>query len=396
MPIPSPVKSNDKLPNAVDIAVIGGGIAGVATALELVEDGKSVAIFEKGIIAGEQSSRNWGWCRQMGRDPRELPLIQVSLELWRQMHQRLGEDVGFRECGISYLCANDRQMGRREAWFNSYAGTHGLNTRMMTAEEANELTPGSTVLWKGGLYTPDDGRAEPTLAVPAMARAAQKKGALIFQNTAVRGIERTAGQVSSVVTEHGVVRCGAAVLAGGVWSRRFCHNLGIELPQLSVINSVLRTSPLETGIDRSFAGEKFAVRKRFDGGYTIAHSIKNYADIIPDSFRLFGYYWPILKEEFTDYSFGIGKRFLVEARLPRRWSNDEVSPFEKIRVLDPKPNQNLQDDALRSLHKTLPVFKNVKIVERWAGVIDVLPDVVPILMFQVSLWRPVFPVTGLV
>ncbi len=45
--------------------VIGGGIAGVATALELAERGIDVVLLEKGEIAAEQSSRNWGWCRQM-------------------------------------------------------------------------------------------------------------------------------------------------------------------------------------------------------------------------------------------------------------------------------------------------------------------------------------------
>ncbi|MEO1067417.1 MAG: FAD-dependent oxidoreductase, partial [Pseudomonadota bacterium] len=186
MPYPTSVISNEAMPTRVDVAIIGAGIAGVATALELTERGHRVAIFEKGAVACEQSSRNWGWCRQMGRDPRELPLIQISLQLWREMHQRTGEDVGFRECGIAYLCADEVALQKRQAWHDQYVAAAGLRSRMISAGDAQAMTPGATTSWLGGLYTPDDGRAEPELAVPAMARAAQKKGALIFQSCAVR------------------------------------------------------------------------------------------------------------------------------------------------------------------------------------------------------------------
>ena len=74
MPVtPDHVFSDTEIPKQTAVAVIGGGIIGVATALELAERGIDVTLLEKGVIAGEQSSRNWGWCRQMGRDPREIP-----------------------------------------------------------------------------------------------------------------------------------------------------------------------------------------------------------------------------------------------------------------------------------------------------------------------------------
>ena len=379
MPAPTSVPNSQKLPKQVDAVIIGAGIAGITTAMELADRGLKIAVCEKGIVAGEQSSRNWGWVRQMGRDPRELPLMQVSLQLWRQMHQRTGEDVGFRECGIAYLCEDEGKLAKRQKWFDNYAHTFDLSSHMVSAAQAQELAPGSKAKWLGGLYTPDDGRAEPTLAVPAMARAAQKSGVTVTQNCAVRGLQKIGGKISGVVTELGEIRCDNVVLAGGAWSRRFCHNAGIELPQLTVVNSVMRTEATDLGFETSVAANDFAIRKRLDGGYTVAHATLSVADLLPDSFRLFGQFLPTLKEEWRDFRYRIGHRFLEEAQLKRKWSDDESSPFEQVRTLDPLPHSSIQSACLKSLHKTLPAFAQVSIAEQWGGVIDVTPDVVPVI-----------------
>lgn len=379
MPVPSSVQSDELIHKRADIVVIGGGIAGVTTALELAERGLSVVVCEKGAIACEQSSRNWGWCRQMGRDPRELPLIQVSMKLWREMRQRTGEETGFRECGVAYLCDTDAKLAMRRKWFESHAGDHDLKTRELSQDDALALTPGSTVRWKGGLFTPDDGRAEPTLAVPAMARAAQAAGAQILQQCAVRGVERTAGRISGVVTEKGTIGCDSVVLAGGAWSRRFCHNMGIRLPQLSVLGSVLRTAPVDAGIESAISGANFAIRKRLDGGYNVAQPGENIADIVPDSFRFLRDFWPVVKNDWREYQLRVGKRFIDEARLKRRWALDEETPFEQVRVLDPQPVEKALDGALASLKTTLPAFRDLKVIESWGGFIDVTPDVIPVI-----------------
>lgn len=379
MPQPTLVQSDPNLPNRCDVVVIGAGIAGVTTALELVERGLDVVIFEKGIVAGEQSSRNWGWCRQMGRDPRELPLIQVSLNLWQQIRQRLGEDVGFRECGILYLCETEKELGSRADWIQKNGEAYGLTSSLIDGEEAGRRANIPNVNWRGGLYTPDDGRAEPQLAVPAMAKAAQRLGAKIFQECAVRGIDRSAGKISGVITERGEVACDKVVLAGGIWSRKFCTNIGISLPQLTVVNSVMRTSELEADVPHSMGGKKFAVRKRLDGGYTVAHKTYSVANIVPDSFKLFGDFFDLMKTDIQDLKLRFGRRFFDELNTPKHWSINEASPFEACRIYDPEPNDTLLDEAFASLCEAIPAFKHATIAERWAGGIDVVPDAIPII-----------------
>src|SRR6185312_5898699 len=110
------VQSDVELPERVRVVVIGGGIIGVTTALYLAEKGHSVALCEKGRIGAEQSSRNWGWCRTMGRDAREIPLAIESLRLWRGMNERIGRETGYRQVGIAYLCETEKEIAAQESW----------------------------------------------------------------------------------------------------------------------------------------------------------------------------------------------------------------------------------------------------------------------------------------
>jgi len=170
----TPASFNDAVPNTVDVVVVGGGIIGIATALNLAERGQRVVVLEKGLVAGEQSSRNWGWIRQTGRDADELPLMMESLQLWKGLASRTGENgLAFSEQGVLYLASSEKSLQKFEA-FTQLAKAHGLNSTILTSDEvAKHLPTGSSqsTRWLGGLYTPNDGRAEPWTAVPALARA---------------------------------------------------------------------------------------------------------------------------------------------------------------------------------------------------------------------------------
>jgi glycine/D-amino acid oxidase-like deaminating enzyme len=373
-----PVRSDDALPARADVVVVGGGIIGTSAALCLAEKGVKAVLCEKGHVAGEQSSRNWGWCRKMGRDPRELPLIVESLRLWQGMNQRVAAETGFRQSGIMYLAETAAELAQLEAWLD-HARQYQLDTRLLTRAEAAELMPGLAGDWKGALYTASDGRAEPQLAAPAIAAAARSRGAAILQRCAVRGIETAAGRVAAAVTEKGRIACTSVLLAGGAWSRLFCGNLGIALPQLKVLASVLRTEPLSGGPEISASGGLFGFRKRMDGGYTVATLGVRTIDLVPDNIRLLPAYLPAVRLHWKKLRFRLGRRWVEEWRLPRRWALDAASPFEAVRVLDPEPDPYVLDRARAAVGAAFPVFRNLQVAESWGGMIDVMPDAIPVI-----------------
>lgn len=373
-----PVASDETLPARADVVVIGGGIIGASAALFLAQKGISVALCEKGHIAGEQSSRNWGWCRKMVRDPRELPLVIESLRLWQRMNETVEAETGFRTCGIMYLGATETDLAQLEPWLD-HARQYQLDTRIIGAAEVAGRLPGLAKTYAGALYTASDGKAEPQLAAPAIANAARRHGAAILTGCAVRGIETAAGRVSAVVTEKGRIACQSAVLAGGAWSRLFCGNLGIELPQLKVLGSVMRTERLDGGPEVSASGGRFGYRKRMDGGYTISTLGVRTIDLVPDSFRLALDYWPAARLHWQKLRFRLGGKFVAEWRMKRRWALDEATPFEAVRTLDPAADPVILDRARHSISESFPAFRDIKVVETWGGMMDVMPDAVPVI-----------------
>ena len=102
-------------------------------------------------------------------------------------------------------------------------------------------------------------------------------------------------------------------------------------------------------------------------------------DIVPDSFRFARDFLPALKSEWRSLSFRLGKRFVEEAKRPRRWALDEKTPFEDCRVLDPVPDTKLANRALTNLQRAFPFFGKAEVEQYWGGMIDVTPDAVPVI-----------------
>jgi glycine/D-amino acid oxidase-like deaminating enzyme len=373
-----PLSPPSKLPESADIVIIGGGIVGVSTAWFLAKQGVHVALCEKGHIAGEQSGRNWGWVRQQGRDVRELPMMIESMNIWRGLEAEIGEDVGFTQGGCLFAARRQKELEEFSDWVK-IGQQHGLDTRIISGRELEQQVGPAASQWVGAMFTASDGRAEPHKAAPAIARAASARGAAILTACAVRGIETEGGRVSAVITEHGMIRTSVVLCAAGAWSSLFCRSLGISVPQLKVQGNVLRTAPANAVLNGNLFDSKVGIRRRQDGGFTVAHGAILMHPITPSTFRYAFKFLPALKQEFKVLKLTIGKEFISELRMPSRWALDSESPFEKNRVLNPKPSQSVISGIRVNLAETFPELANVAIAETWAGMVETSPDVVPII-----------------
>ncbi|MEO9903169.1 MAG: FAD-dependent oxidoreductase, partial [Nisaea sp.] len=279
------ITTEDILPASADCVVIGAGIVGVSAAYWLARAGKSVVLLEKGVIGGEQSSRNWGWCRQQNRDARELPLSTKSLALWEEMTADLGEDLGFRRCGLLYLSNSETEI---EGWadWGRFARGEGVDTRMLDGKEATERGVATGQSWRGGVWSPSDGIADPSRAAPLIAKGVLKHGSRVVQNCAARGLELSAGAVSGVITERGVIATTQVVMAGGAWASSFLRQLGVEFPQAAVRSSILSVKPGAEGLPPALHTASVSVTRRGDGGHTLAISGRGHLDPTPGA--LFG------------------------------------------------------------------------------------------------------------
>ena len=388
----SPISFAGELPEEVDAVVIGGGVIGISTAWFLRQTGLSVVVCEKGRVAGEQSSRNWGWIRQQGRDAAELPIVMDSIQAWEELSKSVDVDIGFARKGVLFAAETEEDLARHEDWL-TVAQQHQLDTRMLSGREIDDLIDDKPGQWLGGMYTASDGRAEPFKAVPAIARSLVSAGGLIRENCAVRALDIAAGNVTGVITEKGTIRTGTVVCAGGAWSALFLGNLGISLPQLTVRATVARTSRGPNIYDGDAALGEVAIRRRQDGGYTIASSNSNEHFVGADSFRYFFKYLPALKASAKFISLQFGDD-LVRRLLPTRsWSADEITPFEESRVLNPEPSARALVKLREGLSHRVPMLADLAFEEFWAGMIDVTPDVVPV-MDQIPKYPGLFLATG--
>jgi glycine/D-amino acid oxidase-like deaminating enzyme len=194
-----------------------------------------------------------------------------SLALWGNFAEEIGESTGFKRCGLLYLSNNEAEIERWANW-REFARTAGVTTNMLSASEAKNHGRATGQTWKGGVFSPSDGTADPGIAVPVIARGGIKAGGTVHQMCAARGLEMEAGRVSGVITEKGTIRTKAVVLAGGAWASSFCRQLGIRFPQASVRASILSVAPGGHDLPRALHTADVSVTRRLDGSHTLAIS----------------------------------------------------------------------------------------------------------------------------
>jgi glycine/D-amino acid oxidase-like deaminating enzyme len=361
-----------------DVVVVGAGIVGCATAYFLARRGVRVAVVERGPVPGEQSRKNWGFVRQQGRDPLEMPLVMEANRLWRSLERELGADLEWVQGGNLALAANEQRLGRFEEWL-PVAREFGLDTRLLRARDLETVIPGLAGAWAGGMHTSGDGHADPEKATDAFARAAVSHGASLHLDCAVQGLTTQAGAVASVVTERGEIRTPVVVCAAGAWSARLCRMLGFDLPQRWVRGTVARTTPAPAVTSCAVWGPGVAFRQRRDGSFNIAAGGALDHDVTLDSLRQVRFFLPNYWKNKTLFRFHVGRPLLASLAAVLPGSAARRRPLVWDRGLEPSPNPEKVQRSLAELRRVLPSLPALGIARSWAGYIDATPDLVPVL-----------------
>lgn len=225
-----------------DVAVIGGGIVGLATAFFLARRGRAVMVLERRTFGWEASGRTAGGVRQQGRDPRELPLAMAAVEAWGTLDQQLQGETGYRRDGNVFVAMSREGMAQLEEQAERERAL-GLGVEMLTATQLRARVPAVSDRCTGGKYCPTDGIAEPTLVMPSLARAVEHAGGRLHAGTEALDFVVEEGRVVSIVTEGVEVHPKVTVLAAGPWTPLLAMRLGVTLPITPVRSQLIRTGP---------------------------------------------------------------------------------------------------------------------------------------------------------
>jgi glycine/D-amino acid oxidase-like deaminating enzyme len=361
-----------------DVVVVGAGIVGCASAYFLARRGARVSVIERGPVPGEQSRKNWGFVRQQGRDPLEMPLVVEANRMWRGLERELGADLEWTASGNLGLAADEARMARLEAWL-PVAREFGLDTRLLRAQELGTVVPGLGGSWVGGMHTPGDGHADPEKATDAFASAAVAHGARLHLNCAVQAITTQAGAVSGVVTEGGEIRASTVVCAAGAWSTRLARTLGLALPQRWVRGTVARTTPAPAVTACAVWGPGVAFRQRRDGSFTIAAGGALDHDVTLESLHQLRFFLPNFWKNKALFRFHVGRPLVASLGALLPGSTARRRPLVWDRGLEPRPNPAKVRRSLAELARVLPALPPLGIARAWGGYIDAAPDLVPVL-----------------
>jgi len=360
-----------------DVAIIGGGIAGIASAYYLARAGVKVTLFEKGEIASEQSSRAWGFIRQQRRDPTEMPMMMHSNQLWQQLAKEL-DDFEWTQGGVLAAPGDEPTWETFSTWVK-VSDAFGLETRLLTKSQVQEMLPNSTGNYLGGIYTPSDGHAEPGKATRAIAKAAEKAGACIKTFHQVEGIETAGGKVVGVVTDRGRVAASTVLIAAGAHSAKVARMLDLRLPMLAMRPTVIQTTPTKRITYAGVWAPDISIRQKPDGTIYVGRSGAAKYDVRLDSLRFAKEFLPV----------HVKNRQILQAKLGRPLLNDLKSlvpgselhahPFAEAVGIEPQPTVAVAYEGLRRLHRLFPETSDLRIQRMWAGVIDQTPDHVPVI-----------------
>jgi 4-methylaminobutanoate oxidase (formaldehyde-forming) len=219
------------LPSHAEIVIVGGGILGCSTAYHLAKNGcKDVVLLERAKLTSGTTWHSAAMVRQLRSTVSLTQLTKYSTELYSSLAEETGQETGWIKCGsISIASTPDRMTHNRRQ--GTLARAFNVEAWEIGIDEIADYWPIANlddVI--GGIYSPNDGRVNPSDTCAALVKGAKMRGVSFYEDTAVTNIRVTNGRVSGVETAEGTITCDKLVVCSGLWSRRVGLMMGASIP----------------------------------------------------------------------------------------------------------------------------------------------------------------------
>lgn len=319
--------------HGTDVLVLGGGLMGTTTAFFLRQHGLSVTLLERELVGRQASGTNFGNVRRQGRELHQMPLAHRARAVWGRIRELLGEDAEFVPYGHLRVCYTEKQAAVIEQHALDVKPL-GLHLQLFTAAQLRQrwgiFAPGVVA----GSYSPEDGHANPRLAGPAFARAAQRAGARIIEHADVLQVEHDGKGFTAHTADGRRFQAPQMLVACGAWSNRMAEQFGEGVPLEARGPQMGVTEPLP---------------------YALGPSIGLSSPVEHEGM----YFRQIARGNIV---FGGGLKGPAHA--------DHVRAYVK-------PDNVLRQ--LRELRRFVPAFGNVQLIRVWSGIEGYTPDWQPVM-----------------
>ena len=250
--------------------VIGGGVVGVSTLYHLARKGwgEDVVLVEKAELTSGSTWHAAGLLPLFNMSYSVGQIHKYSVDLYRELETETGQQTGFKQVGNLRLAMNWERMDEYYQ-YAATARTIGVNIEFLTPQQVGELWPLCNADGLvGALFHPEDGYIQPADLTQSLAKGARSRGAAIYRNTLVEGIERTAAGEWRVKTAKGDITCEHVVSATGNYARQTGAMVGLEIPVIPVEHQYIVTESHPDLVARAGQGlPEMAVLREADGSW---------------------------------------------------------------------------------------------------------------------------------
>ena len=228
-----------------DVAIIGGGLIGCASAYYLTRAGLKVTVLDQGRLGSEASWAGAGMLGAQVELAEPTPAVSLAIpsramypDLAKTLREETGIDIGYQAGGIMLVALTEADAEQYQARLRWQVG-QGLRAEWLTPGETRELEPELKGDFLGALHLPDDHQVSSPLVAQALAAAARRRGAILREGARVHGFLTEGSRVIGVRTATGDLVAEWVVLAAGAWSGALAAKIGLDLPVRPVKGQML-------------------------------------------------------------------------------------------------------------------------------------------------------------